>query len=127
MEAPKEIYLQQKKRSGLIDGYYNTPIWEDTHDNIKYIRADLAEKAKNEFHNKGYLEGRKNAHIPARELGLPKDCDNPNLAELTWEDVEKLDKIMGDVWHDGNFGDLHEGFYTEVLRRFNEAKQDEGK
>ena len=25
--------------------------------------------------NKGYLEGRKNAHIPARELGLPKEYD----------------------------------------------------
>ena len=26
-------------------------------------------------HNEGYLEGRKNAHIPARELGLPKSMD----------------------------------------------------
>ena len=26
-------------------------------------------------HNEGYLEGRKNAHIPARELGLPSSCD----------------------------------------------------
>ena len=26
-------------------------------------------------HNEGYIEGRKNAHIPARELGLPSSCD----------------------------------------------------
>ena len=30
---------------------------------------------KREWWNKGYLEGRKNAHIPARELGLPSSWD----------------------------------------------------
>jgi hypothetical protein len=30
---------------------------------------------KREWWNKGYLEGRKNAHIPAKELGLPKSID----------------------------------------------------
>ena len=30
---------------------------------------------KREWWNKGYLEGRKNAHIPARELGLPNSWD----------------------------------------------------
>ena len=33
------------------------------------------EKAKQEWWNKGYVEGRKNAHIPAKELGLPKSMD----------------------------------------------------
>lgn len=30
---------------------------------------------KSEWWNKGYLEGRKNAHIPAKELGLPSSWD----------------------------------------------------
>lgn len=33
------------------------------------------ENIKREWWNKGYLEGRKNAHIPARELGLPSSWD----------------------------------------------------
>ena len=30
---------------------------------------------KREWYNKGYLKGRQEAHIPARELGLPKALD----------------------------------------------------
>lgn len=43
---------------------------------------------------------------------------------LTWEDVEELDKIMGDVWHEAKHGDLNQGFYAEVLKCFNEKKKE---
>lgn len=82
MKAPNELYLHPNHK-GEAGGNWLT--FTLTNQDIKYIRADLA--------------------------------------ELTWEDIEKLDKIMGEVWHDGNFGDLNEGFYTEVLRRFLESKR----
>ena len=41
--APKEIYVQQNKKSGRLDDVFTEPIWEDTHNNIKYIRSDIAE------------------------------------------------------------------------------------
>lgn len=46
-----------------------------------------------------------------------------DLAELTFDDLEKLDKIKGDVWREGGFKELQETFYAEVIRRFNEYKQ----
>ena len=36
---------------------------------------------KREWYNKGYLKGRREAHIPARELGLPKAFDFESLDE----------------------------------------------
>ena len=41
---------------------------------------------KREWYNKGYLKGRKDANIPARELGLPKSCDIQEQPEV---DLEK--------------------------------------
>lgn len=43
------------------------------------------DKIKNEWWNKGYLKGRQDAHIPARELGLPKAFD----FKLSDEDLER--------------------------------------
>jgi hypothetical protein len=43
-------------------------------DSLQQEQLDI-DKIKREWYNKGYLEGRKNAHIPARELGLPKSWD----------------------------------------------------
>lgn len=41
-------------------------------------------------HNEGYLEGRKNAHIPARELGLPSSCDfQKEQKPAEWSEEEK--------------------------------------
>ena len=43
-------------------------------------------------HNEGYVEGRKNAHIPAKELGLPSSMDfNQEWSE---EDKQNLDNII---------------------------------
>lgn len=43
-------------------------------------------------HNEGYVEGRKNAHIPARELGLPSSMDFKQ--EWSEEDEEMLDAMI---------------------------------
>jgi hypothetical protein len=45
---------------------------------ITWLEKQIEQKPgdiEREWYNKGYLEGRKNAHIPARELGLPKKYD----------------------------------------------------
>jgi hypothetical protein len=39
-------------------------------------------------HNEGYVEGRKNAHIPAKELGLPSSLDFKQ--ELSEKEIEHL-------------------------------------
>lgn len=39
------------------------------------------DEIKREWYNKGYLKGRQEAHIPARELGLPKAFDFKPLDE----------------------------------------------
>jgi hypothetical protein len=62
------------------------------------------DEIKRDWHNKGYLEGRKNAHISARELGLPKSCDfqdeQPELdlnkeIRSMWEKCNPTDEGMG--------------------------------
>ena len=63
----------------------------------KYLQQEQLDidKIKREWYNKGYLEGRKNAHIPARELGLPKSWDfqqeQPEV-DLEKEFVDFLEK-----------------------------------
>lgn len=42
---------------------------------LKFFGKQKPDDVKREWWNKGYLEGRKNAHIPARELGLPSSWD----------------------------------------------------
>lgn len=42
-------------------------------------------------HNEGYVEGRKNAHIPAKELGLPSSMDFKQ--EWSEEEKDKLNSI----------------------------------
>lgn len=45
---------------------------------------------KREWWNKGYLEGRKNAHIPARELGLPSYWDfQQEQKPVEWSELDK--------------------------------------
>ena len=46
-------------------------------------------------HNEGYVEGRKNAHIPAKELGLPSSMDYKQ--EWSEEDESMLNIITTDV------------------------------
>lgn len=49
-------------------------------------------------------------------------------AKLTWEDLQKLDIIAADFWQEGKYdkNDAQE-FYSEVLKRFNEYKEQKNK
>lgn len=52
-------------------------------------------------HNEGYIKGRKDAHIPARELGLPKSMDFNQEPEL---DLEKeIDKTINECTNGYDF------------------------
>ena len=48
--------------------------------------------------------------------------------ELTWKDLQKLDIIANKLWQDGKYdkNDAQE-FYTEVLKRFKEYKEQKNK
>ena len=46
-----------------------------------------------EWYNKGYLKGRKEAHIPARELGLPSSLDDDSPKIKGW--VARNGRISG--------------------------------
>ena len=72
-------------------------------DSLQQEQLDIDE-IKREWYNKGYLEGRKNAHIPARELGLSKSCDfQKEQSEVDlekeirfmWEKCNPIDEGMG--------------------------------
>ena len=54
----------------------------------KYLQEEQLDidEIKREWYNKGYLKGRKESNIPAKELGLPKSCDMPEQSEV---DLEK--------------------------------------
>ena len=84
MNAPDKIFIFQ-------DGdehWYKPEEWETPPPNrVEYIRNDSLQheqpedEIKREWYNKGYLKGRQEAHIPARELGLPKAFDFKPLDE----------------------------------------------
>ena len=66
------------------DGHYNQNAFaEDCRINsfnkllsfLDTLQEQPVEDIKREWWNKGYREGRKNAHIPAKELGLPSSWD----------------------------------------------------
>lgn len=50
----------------------------------KYLQQEQPDidDIKREWYNKGYLKGRKESNIPARELGLPKSCDMQEQLEV---------------------------------------------
>ena len=56
-----------------------------------------------------------------------KECERIPKPELTWKDVRKLSNIIDNMMdiepNEHPEWIQEEGFYTEVLRRFNEAKQ----
>lgn len=86
-------------------------------DSLQQEQPDI-DDIKREWYNKGYLKGRKESNIPARELGLPKSCDIQEQPEvfdtmafqkgvqegrrLEREDVKstiqsRIDEILGDA------------------------------
>lgn len=72
-------------------------------DALAYLEKQKKQKfddVKREWWNKGYLEGRKNAHIPARELGLPSSCDFQKEQEsaLSKSEIDFADAYSKGVW-----------------------------
>lgn len=67
-------------------------------------------------HNEGYLEGRKNAHIPARELGLPSSMDFKQ--EWSEEDESFLDSIEDAIssYYDLNHAPQYHYWLEEKLK-----------
>ena len=61
-------------------------------DTLETKDMDL-EKIKRDWRNKGYIEGRKQALIPAEQLGLPRSLDLINMSEI---------KIEAKKWADNN-------------------------
>ena len=80
------------------------------------------EDMKREWYNKGYIEGRKNAHIPARKLGLPKEFDFQQNLALTWEDIRTICALSVTVEVQLGREISDEQHYGEVLRRFNKTR-----
>lgn len=68
-------YLERVSQLDIAKHFYELGLKVQENQNIDDI--------KREWYNKGYLKGRKEAHIPARELGLPKVFDfKPLNADL---------------------------------------------
>lgn len=89
--------VPEKEFADEWDGHTPQEAAERLHKYLQQEQLDV-DKIKREWYNKGYLEGRKNAHIPARELGLPKSWDfqqeQPEVdiekeIEKGWEELEK--------------------------------------
>lgn len=55
--------------------------FENYIDTLEVKEVDL-EKIKRDWRNKGYIEGRKQALIPARKLGLPKSLNIIDMEEV---------------------------------------------
>lgn len=65
----------------------------DVIDSLQQEQPDIDE-IKREWYNKGYLKGRKESNIPARELGLPKSYDMQEQPEVDLDDaIEKLESV----------------------------------
>jgi len=81
-EAPKH-----DQQCNFDDGYFvGIDAISQLIDSLQQEQLDV-DKIKRDWYNKGYFEGRKNAHIPARELGLPKSWDFQD--EQSEVDLEK--------------------------------------
>jgi len=65
-----------KRVEGVMSAYNSILRFIDSHQ-----QEQLEDEIKREWYNKGYLKGRQEAHIPARELGLPKVFDFKPLDE----------------------------------------------
>lgn len=62
---------------GEYDGYNRIL---DIIDSLQQEQSEV-DDIKREWYNKGYIKGRQEAHIPAKELGLPKAFDFKPLDE----------------------------------------------
>ena len=114
-----EQYLEDDNRNNLC-----RKVFEEGYEQAE---KDLdIQSVKREWWNNGYIEGRKNAHIPARELGLPKSMDFQSVSnELTWEDIDRiLDLFYLEQDKHANWNiTMEEETCKEVLRKFLESKK----
>lgn len=81
---PKYLYARTTNNKTIDVAYGPQSL-----DAVEYVRNDYLQQeqpklddVKREWYNKGYLKGRKDANIPARELGLPKSCDIQEQPEV---------------------------------------------
>lgn len=100
MKAPDKIYIQTNAGETLSSKWTTVPFRD--FENTEYIRSDSLpveqpdiDKIKREWYNKGYLKGRKESNIPARELGLPKSYDMQEQQKVDLED--ELDKFYKEL------------------------------
>lgn len=93
-EVTRKYTNKDKVIAYLVDKGYpistagEIPTYQETFDMVKNAieysnkqEHQNLDDIKREWYNKGYLKGRKEAHIPARELGLPKALDFKPLDE----------------------------------------------
>ena len=77
----ESIFLFPQKSADYNDGREDMKMMVlDLIDSLKQEQPN-PDEIKREWYNKGYLKGRQDAHIPARELGLPKAFDFKPLDE----------------------------------------------
>lgn len=55
--------------------------YEEFEEIINTLEVKDEDTIKRDWYNKGYLKGRKEANIPARELGLPSELDTLKMEE----------------------------------------------
>ena len=88
--------IPEKEFADEWDGHTPQEAAERLHKYLQQEQLDI-DKIKREWHNKGYLKGRKEANIPARELGLPKSYDVQEHSEV---DLEKEINSLDDAYFD---------------------------
>jgi hypothetical protein len=71
----------------------------------KYLQEEQLDidEIKREWYNKGYLKGRKESSIPARELGLPKSCDMSEQSKVDLEKETIIDYVHNHYHYDKDF------------------------
>lgn len=77
IERLRKVYKQCPTRSNYEDGLKESRLigYKDALDKINKLDVVDEDAIKCDWYNKGYIKGRKEANIPARELGLPSEMN----------------------------------------------------
>ena len=81
---------------------------KEVSDNVDKIVK--VEDIQREWYNKGYIKGRKEAHIPARELGLPSLLDDDSPKIKGWVARDAMPRDLN--FYTGDKPILHKGGYA---------------
>ena len=96
-------------------------IIDDTIESLEKEQPKI-EDIQREWYNKGYIKGRKEAHIPARELGLPSSLDDNSpkikgwVARCKWPCPDELYFYRGEekpIRCGSQVEDVKEDFYWD--------------